>query len=348
MPFIVATGSYLPGKTPVSNDMLAEVFGEAAHTVGDYLGIKSRYFCVDYLSGENVSKETNTDFCYKAVCRAVEKTGFNVSDIDLIISVTNSPDYLLPQTSIQLQERLNLKSITTLDIRGGCSAAVQGLLTAQAYIESGLAEHAVVVGSECFSSIYYHYLMKRKDRILVKDLMSSLTFGDGAAAVIVSRHKHGHADFKMEHVVSCSEFAGYPPGFVVALGASKVRHFFEADVDLHKLITHHPKILEKYLPLVTKEMFQRIHARTGYQLGDFDYVVGPQANKRLIEMIRKSLKGKKYVYYGDTVGNVPGGALFLALDKMGEDQDIIKGSKVLLFGVESPKWLYGYCILRRE
>ncbi len=347
MPYIVSTGSYLPGGQPVTNEMLSEVFGESIKLIGDYFEVNSRYFVVDYRTGENTSNESNSDFCSKAVKEALNKTKLKIDDIGLIITSTNTPDYSLPQTSALIQEKIGLKNAIALDLRGGCAAPLQGILIAENFIKNGMIENAIVVGSECFSSIYYAYLLKNKTNYLVKDLMSSLIFGDGAAAVIISKNKVGNDSLEIEEVFSQSSFPDWPSGFVVALSGSKIKHIGEAEISLGEMMKHLPKEIESRLPKVTEAALKRVYSERGYSPRDFRFIIGPQANKRLVDSLNKTFKITNYFYYGDITGNIPGGALLLALDKLLKDHELPQKEKILVLGVESSKWIYGYCILNK-
>jgi len=347
MGYIIGTGAYLPGQKPVTNEMLSEIFGESINVIGDYFGVTSRYFVTDYRTGENMTNENNSDFCYKAVKEALQKAQIKIKDIGLLITSTNTPDYALPQTSVLIQEKIGLKNLITLDLRGGCSAPLQGILIAESFVKSGIVDNAIVVGSECFSNAYYPFLLKNKSNYLVKDLMSSLIFGDGAAAVIVSRNKFGSHSLEIEDICSQSSFADWPSGFVVALSGSKVRHIGDAEISLGKMMRHFPKEIETYLPRVTETVFKKIFSEKKYSPKDFRYIVGPQANRRLVDSLNKMFNINNYFYNGDITGNIPGGALLLALDKLLKDCQLAEKDKVLVMGVESSKWIYGYCILNK-
>ena len=347
MGYITGTGSYLPGEKPVTNEMLSEIFGESINLMGDYFGVMSRSFVVDYRTGENRRNENNSDFCHQAVKEALGKTPIKTKDIGLLITATNTPDYSLPQTSALIQEKVGLKDVITLDLRGGCSAPLQGIMVAESFIKSGMAENAIVVGSECFSTIYYPYLLRNKSNYLAKDLMNSLIFGDGAAAVIVSKNKSGNNCLEIEEVFSQSSFADWPSGFVVALGGSKVKQIGEAGISLGKMMQHVPKEIESRLPKVTEMALKKIHLERGYGIQNFKHIIGPQANKRLVDSLNKTFRNTNYFYYGDMTGNIPGGALLLALDKLLKDIPLTAKDKLLVIGVESSKWIYGYCILNK-
>jgi 3-oxoacyl-[acyl-carrier-protein] synthase-3 len=347
MGYIVSTGSYLPGQEPVTNKMLAEIFGESMNLAGDYFGVTSRNFAVDYRTGENIGNEYNSDFCYKAVKEALRKAQLSPEKIGLLITATNTPDYALPQMSVLIQEKMGFRDLITFDLRGGCSAPLQGIFIADRFIKNGVVENAMVVGSEDFSGTYYHCLLKNKNNYLVKDLMSSLIFGDGAAAVVVSKNKIGQHSLDIEDIVSQSSFADWPSGFIVSLSGSKIRHLGAADISLCQMMKHFPKEIETYLPKVTKTVFEKIYAKRNYIPEDFKYIVGPQANPRLVDYLNKKFNINNYFYNGDVTGNIPGGALLLALDKLLQQNHLAQKDKILILGVESSKWLYGYCILNK-
>ncbi len=347
MGYIVSTGSYLPGQEPVTNKMLADIFGESMNLAGDYFGVTSRNFAVDYRTGENIRNEYNSDFCYKAVKEALRKVQMSPKKIGLLITATNTPDYALPQMSALIQEKIGFKNLIAFDLRGGCSAPLQAIFIAENFIKNGLVDNAIVVGSEDFSGTYYHFLLKNKSNYLVKDLMSSLIFGDGAAAVVVSKNKIGDHPLEIEDIVSQSSFVDWPSGFIVSLSGSKIRHLGNADISLGQMMKHFPKEIETYLPQVTKTVFERIYSEKNYKPEDFKHIVGPQANPRLVDYLNKKFNIMNYFYNGNVTGNIPGGALLLALDKLLQEHHLVPKDKILILGVESSKWLYGYCTLNK-
>ena len=59
-------------------------------------------------------------------------------EIDLLIFISQTPDYRMPATSVLLQERLKLTTSTiTFDINLGCSAFLYGLTIAYSMIAAG-------------------------------------------------------------------------------------------------------------------------------------------------------------------------------------------------------------------
>lgn len=347
MAYIVGTGSYLPGKEPVTNKMLSEIFGDSVALIGDYFGVNSRYFSVDYCTGENIEQQCNSDFCCMAVKSALHGSKITAKDVGLLIVATNTPDYALPQMSAMIQQAVGFRDIITLDLRGGCSVPLQAILIAESFIKSGIVENAVVVGAEAFSNIYYPILLKNRRDYLVKDLMSSLIFGDGAGAIVMSKNKVSDHSLMIEKTVSQSSFAQWPSGFVVALGGSKVRQLGDVKLLLGEMIKHYPKQIGTYLPKVTQQVFEKIYSENKYHPGDFRFIVGPQASQRLVGALNDKFRINNYFYCGDVTGNVPAGALLIALDKLFRNSVLAVNDKVLIMGIESPKWIYGYSILAK-
>ena len=65
---------------------------------------------------------TSSDMCQKAAEHLFDKDGIDKSVIDGLIFVSQTSDYILPATSICLQDRLGLSENTVcIDIHYGCS-----------------------------------------------------------------------------------------------------------------------------------------------------------------------------------------------------------------------------------
>lgn len=346
--YLLSTGAYLPGQC-VTNDMLVEYFGSSVNLIADYFGVKSRYMAVDYQTGKDLGEYTS-DFGAKAALEAISKVPhFNLNQVGLIISASSTPDYTLPSLSSLIQEKLDLQHAIPIDIRGGCSGAIQALLTAELFIQSGRVNYALVIGGECCSTIYYDFLFKQRQSYNAKDLLNTLIFGDGAAAFLVGASAPNHEGFEIECVTSGSVLHTQSPGFVFSLGGSKEKILGVESIALSELFRHFPKQIDAHLPQVIRAMQDDLH-RHGYGPKDFKTIIGPQANKRLIDTMNGLLQQHKadYFYYGDITGNIPGGALFLTFDHAQKLNPADSGDKVLMMGMESPKWLYGYCILRKR
>jgi 3-oxoacyl-[acyl-carrier-protein] synthase-3 len=70
----------------------------------------------------------SSDLCLQAAEKLIKDLQWDKDEIDVLIFVTQTPDYILPATSCILQDRLGLReSCYTLDISLGCSGWIYGL-----------------------------------------------------------------------------------------------------------------------------------------------------------------------------------------------------------------------------
>lgn len=86
-----------------------------------------------------------SDLCFVAAEKLIEELNWDKSEIDGLIMVTQSPDYVVPATSPSLQHRLGLsEDCFTIDISLGCSGYIYGLSTLGSYMQNGMIKKALL------------------------------------------------------------------------------------------------------------------------------------------------------------------------------------------------------------
>ena len=89
---------------------------------------------------------TAGDLCYQAAEDLLKGLSWSKEDIDCLIFVSQTPDYLLPSTSCILQGRLGLKTTCyTLDISYGCPGWVYGMSVVASLLSSGYMKKALLL-----------------------------------------------------------------------------------------------------------------------------------------------------------------------------------------------------------
>ena len=102
------------------------------------IGIETRHITDD--------NTTTADLCYKAAEHLIEKLQWNKSEIELLVFITQTPDYKMPATSCVLQDRLSLStSCMAIDISQGCSGYVYGLSVVGSLLSSGTIKKALLL-----------------------------------------------------------------------------------------------------------------------------------------------------------------------------------------------------------
>lgn len=102
------------------------------------------------------SKEVCTsDLCYVAADNLINELGWERSEIDCLIFVTQTPDYILPATSCILQDRLKIsKECYALDISLGCSGWVYGLSVIGSLMSSGCFKKGLLLAGDVTTKIH--------------------------------------------------------------------------------------------------------------------------------------------------------------------------------------------------
>jgi 3-oxoacyl-[acyl-carrier-protein] synthase-3 len=107
------------------------------------IGIHQRRICQQW--------QTFSDLAFDATEKLLESLDWKREEIDALIVVTQSPDYLIPATAIILQDRLKLSSATiAFDVNLGCSGYPFGIQILGSMIASGVVKKGLVlVGDRC-------------------------------------------------------------------------------------------------------------------------------------------------------------------------------------------------------
>ena len=109
----------------------------------DKTGVRKRV-----ISDEN---QTAVDMAYEAAKKLFQDKG-NYESIDLLVLVTQSPDYVLPTSACILQDKLGLsKKCMAFDVNLGCSGFVYALSIVGSLIESGVANTGLILCADTYS-----------------------------------------------------------------------------------------------------------------------------------------------------------------------------------------------------
>lgn len=94
---------------------------------------------------------TSSDLCLQAAENLIENLNVDKHEIDALIFVSYTPDYLMPATSYVLHKRLALsQNCIVMDIPQACSGYIIGLFQASMLINAGCRKVLLLVG-DCFS-----------------------------------------------------------------------------------------------------------------------------------------------------------------------------------------------------
>ena len=89
----------------------------------------------------------------KAAKRALDNAGVLPEELDLILMSTISSDVIIPCGACEVQKAIGADKAVCFDLNGACTGFVLAYNTALAYIESGIYQTVLIVGSESLSRL---------------------------------------------------------------------------------------------------------------------------------------------------------------------------------------------------
>jgi len=306
---IAGTGSYLPPRRLTNADLAAELATKGVETSDEWIvertGIRARHFAAPDVG--------SSDLALKACQRALEAAGLEASQIDLIIVATSTPDMVFPSTACILQHKLGNAGAAAFDVQAVCSGFVYALTVADAMIQSGAAQRALVVGAEVFSRL-----------LDFTDRTTCVLFGDGAGAVVLEASDEPgilasdlHADGK--HV-----------GILCVPG-----HVSGGQVLGDPLLKMDGQAVFKLAVGVLEDAARATLAKAGKTDADIDWLIPHQANIRIMQSTARKLKLPldKVVVTVDQHGNTSAASIPLALDSAVRAGQVKRGQHLMLEGV---------------
>lgn len=318
MAFIKAISYYLPERV-VTNEELVREFPEwSVEKVAQKVGVDSRHVAAEH--------ETAGDMAERAARKLFGEYHIDPKSIDFLMLCTQSPDYFLPSTACILQDRLGLPtSAGAFDYNLGCSGCIYGMAMAKGLITAGIAKNVLLLTAETYNK-YLH----------PSDKSNRSIFGDGAAACLISTD--GFAEI--------GEFALGTDGsgannLIVKTGAARQKSATGKSVEDEEghiwyddyLYMNGGSIFNFTLDAVPAMMVD-ILAKNKLQKEDIDYYVFHQANKFMLNTIRKVCvlpKDKFYVNLS-TTGNTVSSTILIGLKDCIDIEIIKTGDKVMISG----------------
>ena len=164
---IKGCGSYLPKKV-LTNADLESTLDTTDEWITTRTGIKKRHIIAE--------DEFTSDLAYEAAKIAISDANIQLSEIDLILVATTTPDKIFPSTACILQKKLGIDECAAFDIQAVCSGFIYALSVADKFIKTGSAKNVLVVGADAMSKITDY-----------SDRSNAILWGDGSGAVILSK-----------------------------------------------------------------------------------------------------------------------------------------------------------------
>ena len=272
--------------------------------------------------------ETVVTLASEATRKALEQAGKRAEEIDLILVATCSPEQYLPCCACQVQAAVGAVNALAFDVNAACSGFLFALNTADAYLRTGLAENALVIGSEVLSKL-----------VDWTDRGSCILFGDGAGAVVVERCEASpgilgralHSDGTGGGVLQCGARELTTP--YARTSAAKTDQKQQTD-DREHYIQMDGQEVYRFATRRVPQCIEEALADAGLAVPDIDLFVLHQANARIIDAVAKRLHAdrEKFPTNLERVGNLSSASIPVLLDEQHRQGKLHRGDRIVLAG----------------
>jgi len=253
--------------------------------------------------------------------------GSHRDEIDLLILVTQSPDYKIPTSACLLQNLLRLnKDCMAFDINLGCSGFIYALAVAASLIETGTVKKALLICSDTYTK----YIDKH-------DRTCRPIFSDGACAVLLKPSNH--------HCLGPFDMGTDGSGFLNLIVPSSGARIKKLDKPKGKLFMDGPELFMFTMDTVPKTI-NALLDKAGKTIKDIDLFVFHQASKVVIDNIIRRMqipKRKVFINY-HKIGNTVSASIPIALKDAEKKGRLKPNDKIMLVGF-GVGYSWGSCII---
>lgn len=242
------------------------------------------YNADDFINTTGVRERRNdkdihtSDLCASAAEKLIASLNWEKKEIDALILVTQTGDYILPATSCILQDRLGLsKECYCADIGLGCSGWVYGLSNVASLMQTGNIRKALLLVGDTG-------LFSPDDDLL---------FGSAGTATAIEYKKNASPLF----FNMGTDGSGHDAIIIPHGGA--VHPFCQESLELHEIEGHWYNSIQSQMKgmdvfsfgiTTAPKTVKNLAKHYGFEVLDADYLILHQANKKMNDMIIKKLK----------------------------------------------------------
>ena len=309
---ITGTGSCLPAEI-ITNDDLAQVVDTSDEWISTRTGIRSRRI---------VKGESGASMAAEAARRALENAGVSAGEIQLIIVATCTGDLQFPGTACVVQKEIQADGAVAFDLGAACSGFLFALNTAHAYIQTGVYQKALVIGTEVLSKL-----------VDWKDRSTCVLFGDGAGAAVVEASEEGlqgfvqYSDGKKGEVLSC-----------ISRPVENLIHRKEEGTDyrtpVSDYLTMNGQEVFRFAVKKVPECIHQLLDQTRTRADQVDWYILHQANSRIIQSVAKRMgvDEARFPMNMDRYGNTSAASIPILLDVLNREGKLARGQQIVLAG----------------
>ncbi len=304
---ILSVGSYRPERV-VTNAEICERIDSSDEWIRERSGIVERRFAA--------LDETVAQMAAAAARIALQRSGIEATQIDMILVATVTHPYPTPSAAAEVSALIGATSAAATDISSACAGFCYGVAMADALVRSGTARYVLVIGVE-----------KLSDWTNPDDRTSAFLFADGAGAVVIGPSEEpaigpvvwGADGQQLEAITMTQSLIDY---------RDNGGEIFPA------LVMQGQQVFRWAVGEMSKVAEQAL-AASGITVDELDVFLPHQANMRITDAMVRHLNLPDTVAVARdivTTGNTSAASVPLAMDRMLEAGEAPHGGTALLIG----------------
>jgi len=273
---------------------------------------REKFISVTGIATRHTVKENKfctSDLCFVAAEKLILDLKWNKEEIDCLLFVSQTPDYILPATACTLQHRLGLSmECFSMDISLGCSGYIYGLSTIGSLMSSGNFKKGLLLAGDTVT-------VTKSTR----DKSTYPLFGDSGTATAIE-YEEGAIGFKIHTGTDGKNFDSImipDGGFRNFFKPESLNYYeFEPGIFRNNLqsILNGPNVYTFGITKAPKSV-KDLLANFKIEIESIDYFVFHQANLHMNEKIRTKLKipEEKVPYSLNEYGNTSSASIPLTI-----------------------------------
>lgn len=361
---ITGTGSFLPGN-PLSINEVDYFLGELKEApqkiqtwlqrmksiMKDMLEVENYFYAIDPVTRQFT--EDNITMSVKAAKKAMAMANMTPGEIEFIAYGSAHQDQM-PTASVRIQEVLGIGNCGEISIHANCTSAYKAFLVAYDFIRNGRYKNALVLSSSMSSSElraeYYNQPLVKKEELFLRYFLS-----DGAGAVILQADDSDKGGLYIDHVYIESA-GGKKPS---AMKDRRPAYWMNPKLEFEKGYHHLSQMFQN-------ELRQNFHESGGsvffnglkrmldvypVDLSNLKFFQVNFPSKHIAELVIEECAAlgipKEALYTKmSSMGYVGPPMVFLCLDKILREEELLPEDKILSFVTEVSKFMQAGFVLQ--
>ena len=311
---IIGTGSMLPQKM-VTNEQLSQFVDTSDEWIRERTGIETR--CV-------LSTESLEELATEAAKQALDDAGILPTQLDYIICSNMVNEYVIPSMASIVGGHIG-SQCPAYDLNAACTGFLYAMDMAEALLQSGRAENILIISAEAPTRI-----------VDWNDRRTCVLFGDGAAAVVVTR---GNA-LRSIKVSSKSD-----KSVLYYRRSLEPTPFLIRDKNTGPLCMNGQEVFKSAVTSSLRDM-QYVLEQANVNKDDVTYFVLHQANLRIIDFIKSHFGAtdEQFPINVNRYGNTSSVSIPLLLDELNKNGKLRKGD-LLVFSAFGAGFTSAACVI---